>query len=135
MERGALVRAALVYGAAWLACLALYWASLVTGGLGGGAIMGYTLLTLYVVLPVAGIFSGLLVGRMTGLGSWRLVAPPAIAALYALFIVATFGLSTALGLTNVAAVDLAAFVYGLVPAATGLAIGWATSRRRSAPLP
>ena len=50
-----LVAARVVYGAAWLACLALYWGGLATGALGGGGIMGYTLLALYVVLPAAGL--------------------------------------------------------------------------------
>ena len=30
--------AMLIYGAVWLACLALYWGSLATGALGGGAL-------------------------------------------------------------------------------------------------
>ncbi|MEF2672090.1 MULTISPECIES: hypothetical protein [Coriobacteriia] len=38
--RRAIRTAAALYGAVWLACLALYWGSLATGGLGGGVIMG-----------------------------------------------------------------------------------------------
>lgn len=34
------VRRAIRTAAVWLACLALYWGSLATGGLGGGVIMG-----------------------------------------------------------------------------------------------
>ena len=91
--------------------------------------MGYTILALYVALPVAGFVSALLVGRVAELGWLRLVAPVAIAVLYVLHMVATFGLSTALGLTNIAATDLAALAYGLIPAAIGLGIGALTARR------
>ena len=49
--------AMLIYGAVWLACLALYWGSLATGALGGGGIMGYVILTFHVALPIAGIAS------------------------------------------------------------------------------
>lgn len=118
-----LVRAAAIYGAVWLVLLILYWAGLATGALGGGGIMGYTILALYVALPVAGIVSALLVSRAAELGLLRLLAPVAIAVLYVLHMTATFGLSTALGLTNIAGADLAAIAYGLVPAAIGLGIG------------
>ena len=69
-----LTRAAIVYGVAWLACLALYWGSLATGALGGGGVMGYVILTLYVALPIAGIVTAFPIGRVAGLGWWRLVA-------------------------------------------------------------
>ena len=124
-----LTRAVIVYGAVWLACLALYWGCLATGALGGGGIMGYVILALGIALPITGIVAALLVGRTAELGRWRLAAPVAIAALYVLHTVATFSLSNALGLTNIAAADLVTFVYGLVPAAIGLAVGWATSLR------
>lgn len=122
-----LVRPALIYGVIWLGCLAFYWGSFATGALGGGGIMGYVILTLYVVLPIAGVVAAFLVGRVAELGWRRLTAPVAIAILYVLHIAATFGLSTALGLTNIAPADLAALVYGFVPAAIGLAVGWVIS--------
>lgn len=123
-----LSKAVLVYGVVWVACAVLYWGGLATGALGGGGIMGYTLLALYAALPVAGLVSAFLVGRTRELGWWRLAAPLATAVLYALFVAVTFGLSTALGLANVAAAHLATLVLGLVPAAVGLAIGWAAAR-------
>ncbi|MDO4428331.1 MAG: hypothetical protein Q4B91_02320 [Atopobiaceae bacterium] len=126
-----LIRAAIVYGAVWLACLALYWGSLATGALGGGCIMGYVILTFHVALPIAGVVAAFMVGRAAGLGWWRLAAPVAIAVLYVLHSAATFSLSNALGLTNIAPADLATFMYGLIPAAIGLAVGCATSRRTS----
>ena len=115
-----LIKATLIYGVTWLACLVLHWGSLATGVLGGGGIMGYTILSLYIALPIAGIVSAFLIGRMTELRWRRLAAPVAIDALHALFI--------ALGLTNIAAADLSAFAYGLAPAMVGLAIGWVTAR-------
>ena len=126
-----LTRAAIVYGSVWLACLALYWVSLATGALGGGGIMGYVILTFHVALPVVGVVAAFMVGRTAGLGWWRLAAPVAIAVLYVLHSAATFSLSNALGLTNIAPAGLATFMYGLVPAAIGLAVGCAIARRPS----
>ena len=126
-----LTRAALIYGAVWLACLALYWVSLATGALGGGGIMGYVILTLGIALPIAGVVAAFQVGRMTELGRWRLAAPVAIAALYVLHTVTTFKLSNALGFTNIAPANLAVFMYGLIHAAIGLAVGCATERQPS----
>lgn len=128
MEKRRLIKPAIIYGAVWLACLALYWGSLATGGLGGG-IMGYVILALYIALPIAGIVSAFLIGRVADLGWWRLVALIAIAILYVLHTVATFSLSNALGLTNIAPADLAVFMYGLISAAAGLAVGCATAKR------
>lgn len=122
-----LVRAAIVYGVVWLACLALYWGSLATGALGGGGIMGYVILTLHIALPIAGVVAAFLIGRITGLGWWRLVALIALAVLYVLHTIATFSLSNALGFTSIASADLGVFMYGLIPAAIGLAVGCAAS--------
>ena len=127
MEKRRLIKPAIIYGVVWLACLALYWGSLATGALGGGGIMGYAILALYIALPIAGIVSAFLIGRVADLGWWRLAALIAIAVLYVLHTVATFSLSNALGLTNIAPADLAVFMYGLIPAAIGLAVGCATA--------
>ena len=127
MEKRRLIKPAIIYGAVWLACLALYWGSLATGGLGGG-IMGYVILALYIALPIAGIVSAFLIGRVADLGWWRLAALIVIAVLYVLHAVATFSFSNALGFTNIAPADLAVFMYGLIPAAIGLAVGCATAK-------
>lgn len=128
MEKRRLIKPAIIYGAVWLACLALYWGSLATGGLGGD-IMGYVILALYIALPIAGIVSAFLIGRVADLGWWRLAALIAIAILYVLHTVATFSFSNALGFTNIAPADLAVFMYGLISAAAGLAVGCATAKR------
>ena len=129
MEKRRLIKPAIIYGAVWLACLVLYWGSLATGTLGGGGgIMGYVILALYRALPIAGIVSAFLIGRVADLGWWRLAALIAIAILYVLHTVATFSLSNALGFTNIAPADLAIFMYGLIPAAIGLAVGCATAK-------
>ena len=122
-----LVPPVIIYGMVWLTCLVFYWGSLATGALGGGGIMGYVILSLYIALPIAGIVAAFLIGCAPELGWRRLVALIAIAVLYVLHTVATFSLSNALGLTNIAPADLAAFMYGLIPAAIGLAIGWVVS--------
>ncbi len=127
MEKRRLIMPAIVYGVVWLACLVLYWGSLATGALDGGGIMGYVILALYIALPIAGIVSAFLIGRVADLGWWRLAALIAIAVLYVLHTVATFSLSNTLGFTNIAPADLAVFMYGLIPAAIGLAVGCATA--------
>ncbi len=127
MEKRRLIKPAIIYGVVWLACLVLYWGSLATGELGGGGIMGYVILALYIALPIAGIVSAFLIGRVADLGWWRLAALIAIAVLYVLHTVATFSLSNTLGFTNIAPADLAVFMYGLIPAAIGLAVGCATA--------
>ena len=127
MEKRRLIKPAIVYGVVWLACLVLYWGSLATGALGGGGIMGYVILALYIALPIAGIVSAFLIGRVADLGWWRLATLIAIAVLYVLHTVATFSLSNTLGFTNIAPADLAVFMYGLIPAAIGLAVGCATA--------
>ena len=128
MEKRRLIKPAIIYGVVWLACLVLYWGSLATGELGGGGIMGYVILALYIALPIAGIVSAFLIGRVADLGWWRLAALIAIAVLYVLHTVATFSLSNALGFTNIAPADLAVFMYGLIPAAIGLAVGCASAK-------
>ena len=127
MEKRRLIMPAIVYGVVWLACLVLYWGSLATGALDGGGIMGYVILALYIALPIAGIVSAFLIGRVADLGWWRLAALIAIAVLYVLHTVATFSLSNTLGFTNIAPADLAVFMYGLIPAAIGLAVDCATA--------
>lgn len=113
----------MVYGAVWLVCLAFYWGSLMTGALAGGAIMGYTLLVLYVILPIAGSVASFLVGRDHCLRGCRFLAPLASAALYFIFTGATFGLSTALGLTNIAPADARLVLFVFTCSFLGLAIG------------
>lgn len=91
--------------------------------------MGYIILTFHLALPITGVVATFLVGRMAQLGWRRLAAPVAIAILYVLHSASTFSLSNALGLTNIAPADLATFMYGLIPAAIGLAVGCATAKR------
>ena len=74
MEKRRLIKPAIIYGAVWLACLALYWGSLATGGLGGG-IMGYVILALYIALPIAGIVSAFLIGRVADLDGVTVLRP------------------------------------------------------------
>lgn len=122
--------AALIYGAAWLACVAFYWGSLATGGFGGGAIMSYLRLVLYVILPVAGGAASFMVGRIHSLGRWRFLAPFASAALYLIFTCLTFGLSTPLGFTGIVPVSALAPVPLIFTCAfLGLAVGLVVDMR------
>lgn len=126
-----LIAAVVAYAAIWLACFVLYRTSLLTGALDGGAIAGYTLLVLYILLPAASVISSFLVGCVSDFGWWRLVAPLAACVFCPLFIMATFGLSTEFGLANVANTDFFAVAVGFAPAALGLAVGWLVSSRRA----
>ena len=118
------IQSVAVYGTVWLACFVLYWFGLAVGAFGNGMIMGYTLLVLYCVLPVAGVVAAFLLGRSRAIGAWLLIVPIVIAALYTFFIMATFGLSTAFGFAHIAPVDFGTFIFGFIPAALGLAIAW-----------
>ena len=122
----AVIRVIIVYGTACLACAALYWAIFAMGTL-NGMIMGYTLLVLYCILPIAGALSAFLVGRSHALGWRRFAAPFATAAFFVLFVAATFGLSTMLGFSNIACDYFGAFMLGFVPAMLGLAMGLITA--------
>lgn len=75
VAKRSLIAAVVAYAAIWLACFVLCWTSLLTGALDGGAIAGYTLLVLYILLPAASVISSFLVGCVSDFGWWRLVAP------------------------------------------------------------
>lgn len=120
---------ALIYGVPWLACIAFFWGSLATGGFGGGAIMGYSLFVLYVILPVAGGIASFVVGRARSIGGCRFFAPIAFAALYLIFTYVTFGLSTAIGLANIAPENISGVSFVLAFAFLGLAVGMVVDMR------
>lgn len=91
--------------------------------------MGYTLVALYLALPLSSAIASFFIGRESGFGRRRLLAPIAACLFYACFTVATFSLSTALGLANIASPNFTALVFGFIPAALGLVIGWLASAK------
>lgn len=119
----------LIYGVPWLACAAFFWGSLASGGFGGGAIMGYSLLVLYIILPVAGGIASFVVGHTHSLGGRRFFAPFISAVLYFIFTYVTFGLSTALGLANIAPENISGVSLVLACAFLGLAVGMVVDMR------
>lgn len=117
----------IVYLLLWLACILWFWLSI---PLSGGGIFSYTLLVYYFTLPSAAAVVSALAGWRRELGRARFLAPFAGALLYVAALLLTFSLSSALGIANIAPVDLAAFLMGLAPGAIGLACGWALRRFR-----
>ena len=98
----------IIYGIVWVCCLIWYWISVAFGIPDGSWIMGHTLVALYLALPLASVIASFFIGRESGFGWRRLLAPIAAGLFYALFTAATFSLSTALGLANIASPNLAA---------------------------
>ena len=123
----ALSIAAIVYLLLWLACIIWFWLGM---PFSGGGIFAYTLIVYYLALPSAAALTCALAGWRRELGAARLVAPLAGAALYVAALLLTFSLSSALGIANIAPVDLAAFLMGLAPGVIGFVCGWALRRFR-----
>ena len=117
----------IVYLLLWLACILWFWLSI---PLSDGGIFSYTLPVYYFTLPSAAAVVSALAGWRRELGRARLLVPFAGALLYVAALLLTFSLSSALGIANIAPVDLAAFLMGLAPGAIGLACGWALRRFR-----
>ena len=96
----------------------------------GGGIFAYTLIVYYLTLPGAVAIVCALIGWRAELGRVRWFAPLVGALLYVAALLLTFSLSTALGIANIAPVDLAAFLAGLAPGAIGFVCGWLLRRFR-----
>ena len=122
MPRAVIVCAA-VYAAIWVACVTWYWLGVIGSTSGGSAIFAYILVTHYVALPAAAFAIGVVVGWRRDLGRMRYAIALPLAIAYALAPIATFSISNALGLSNIAESDLMALVVGLAPAVLGLALG------------
>ena len=123
----ALSIAVVVYLLLWLACILWFWLSI---PLSGGGIFGYTLVVYYLTLPSVSAIACALAGWRTELGNIRWLAPLAGALLYVAALLLTFSLSSALGIANIAPVDLAAFLMGLAPGILGFVCGWLLRRFR-----
>ncbi len=123
----ALSTAIVIYLLIWLACILWFWLGM---PFSGGGIFAYTLVVYYLALPSAATAACALAGWRRELGGPRLLAPLAGAVLYVAALLLTFSLSSALGIANIAPVDLAAFLMGLAPGAIGFVCGWALRRFR-----
>lgn len=121
--RRAIRMAGMLYGAVWLACLALYWGASRPGA--SGAVRSWTTRCSCSTssCPSPGSSRRFWPGTPVALGGWRLLFPLVSAALYHIFTGVTFGLSTSLGLVNIA--PAAAPTVGLVGACAlpGLIVG------------
>lgn len=120
----------LVYAACWAATVVVFWMD--PEGSGGWA-MGYTLVFLYIVMPVACLFCSTLVARCIVWGPWRAVMLVAFAAAYAILGNITFTLANYLngGLGDPLRLDetnLQMFALGLVVASIGYAVGLVSLR-------
>lgn len=116
----ALSIASIVYLLLWLLSILWFWLSI---PLSGGGIFGYTLVVYYLTLPGAAAVVNALAGWRLEMGGTRRITPLAGALLYVAALLLTFSLSSALGIANIAPVDLAAFLMGLAPGVIGFAVG------------
>lgn len=110
---------AAIYSAVWLFCVAWFW----LGADGGGWIMAYTILAHMVLVPLAALVSAFLLAWGRPLGGWFWGAVILYGALNLGAVAATFTLSTALGLTNIASPDAPILLLELLPGAAGLCLG------------
>ena len=110
---------AAVYLAVWLFCVGWFWLS--RGG--GGWIMDYTILAHMALMPLAALVSAFLLARERPLGGWFWGALVLYGVMNVGAIVATFTLSTAIGVTKMAPIDALVVLLELVPGAAGLGLG------------
>lgn len=108
-----------LYLPVWVFCAAWYW----LGMGGGGWIMGYGILAMLVLLPLATLAASVAIGWWKEAGSRRWGALILLPALYGLHILVTTSLSTALGITNIAPVGVAVLVYPFAAVLLGLLVG------------
>lgn len=123
----ALLFAVAIYLLLWLACVLWFWLGM---PFSGGGMFAYTLLVYYLALPSAAAITCALAGWRVELGGARWLAPFVGALLYVAALLLTFSLSSALGIANIAPVDLAAFLMGLAPGMVGFVCGWLLRRFR-----
>lgn len=108
-----------IYLPVWGFCAAWYW----LGMGGGGWIMGYGILAMLVLLPLATLAASVAIGWRKEAGSRRWGALVLLPALYGLHILVTTSLSTTLGITNIAPVGFTVLVYPFAAALLGLLAG------------
>ena len=109
-----------IYMAVWLFCVGWFW----LGMDGGGWIMAYTILAFMVLMPLAALVSAFLLAWKRPLGGWFWGALVLYGTLNFAAIVATFMLSTGLGITRLASSDILIFLLDMIPGAVGLCLGW-----------
>ena len=108
-----------VYLTVWLFCVGWFW----LGRGGGGWIMAYTILAHMVLMPLAALASAFLLARERPLRGWFWGALILYGVLNIGAIAATFTLSTAIGMTKMAPLDVLVCLLELVPGAAGLSLG------------
>ena len=116
----ALSIAVVVYLLLWLASILWFWLSMPLSGSGS---FGYTLVVYYLTLPSATAIVNALAGWRLEMGGVRWLTPLVSALFYVAALLLTFSLSSALGIANIAPVDLAAILMGLAPGVVGFAVG------------
>lgn len=87
-----------LYLPVWVFCAAWYW----LGMGGGGWIVGYGILAMLILLPLATLAAAVAIGWRKESGPRRWGAPVLLSALYEMHLLVTISLSNALGITNIA---------------------------------
>lgn len=111
-------RLILVYCAVWLSSLVLFWCFT-----GAADAMGYSILVLWVLLPLTTFAVSLVIGKKNLWGSRNRLAPLILGFLYMLAGYATFPLANTLAFGRINLPDLGSWLWGALLSAAGLALG------------
>lgn len=112
------------YPVVWVLSVAVFWLFM-----GGSDAMGYALVFVWLLNPVALLAVSFLMGRRLGWRGRAWVAPVALGALYALLPYATFSLANTLSSGNLHAPDAGLALVGVLVSAIGLCLGALVCRR------
>ncbi len=119
---------ALVYLAVWAGSVLVFWFFT-----DGSDAMGYSLMFLWVLLPVTAFALSLLTGGSGCWGRRKWLAAPAFGALYMLAEYATFGAANTAASGRLNAPEPALFAAGTAVSLLGIGLGCLAARRKSGP--
>ena len=111
-------RIVLAYSAVWLSSLVLFWCFT-----GATDAMGYSILVLWIILPLTTFAVSLVIGKGELWGPRNRFAPLLLGFLYMLAGYATFPLANTLAFGRINLPDLSAWLWGSLLSAAGMALG------------
>lgn len=114
------------YLAIWAISLIVFW--LFTSG---SDTMGYSLMFLWILLPVTTLILSLLIGRNSYWGKWKWLSTVAFGCMYMLAEYATFSIANMVSFNKVNMPNFSMFVTGTIISAIGMGIGVGINRLKS----
>lgn len=112
-----------VYLAVWAFAVIVFWFFA-----GGSDAMGYSIMFLWVLLPISTFLFSLLIGRNDYWGKWKWLSAPAFGLMYMLAEYATFNAANMAAFHKLNPPHWGMIVAGAVISAAGMALGWAIGR-------